>query len=81
MPAMVLRALATAVALAGTAAQQDAAPDYFQGGSPWYKQGQYEVRRRTQTQANTKRAKNVILFVADGAASGQFPSVLAYTLS
>ena len=63
---MVLRALATAVALAGTAAQQDAPPDYFQEGSPWYKQGQYEVRRRAQTQANTKRAKNVILFVADG---------------
>jgi hypothetical protein len=68
---MALRALATAAALAGATAQfTPDPPSYYQDGSPWYKQGQYEVKRRAQTQANTKRAKNVSLVVADGNGAG-----------
>ena len=37
-----------------------------QASSPWYQQAQEALQERLANQPNTKRAKNVILFVADG---------------
>ena len=58
--------ISTTVALAvtGTAAfAQDALP---QAGSKWYTDAEAKIQEMVARQPNTKRAKNVILFTADG---------------
>jgi len=40
--------------------------EYAQTGNPWFDEGQAELLKRKNLKPNRRRAKNVILFIADG---------------
>ncbi len=57
--------LTLALALASASAQNDA--QVAQKDNPWYQQGQKTIQQMLEVQPNMDQAKNVIIFIADGA--------------
>ncbi|SMC81532.1 alkaline phosphatase [Fulvimarina manganoxydans] len=66
MKTAMIAAVSTALLTTTAYAQDAASSSVRQAESSWYKDGQARIQEMLARQPNTNRAKNVILFVADG---------------